>query len=58
MLPYFTFSSAACVLIREGTCSVLDILQVCRECRHLDRIMGTDYFHESHFFGLLDRVKV
>ena len=33
------------------------LLEVYRDCRHLDRLMGTEYFHEKEFSGLLDKVK-
>jgi len=31
--------------------------QVYRDCRYLDKLMGTTYFHERHFHGLLERVR-
>ena len=33
------------------------LLEVHRDCRHLDRLMGTEFFHEKEFSGLLDKVK-
>lgn len=26
-------------------------------CRYLDKLMGTTFFHENHFQGLLERVR-
>ena len=33
------------------------LLDVYRDCRQLDRLMGTFYFDESNFGGLLDRIR-
>ena len=33
------------------------LLDVYRDCRQLDRLMGTFYFDESNFLGLLDRIR-
>ncbi|XP_055849061.1 (E3-independent) E2 ubiquitin-conjugating enzyme UBE2O [Episyrphus balteatus] len=32
------------------------LLVVYKNCRYLDRLMSTSFFHESHFMGLLERV--
>lgn len=32
------------------------LLGVYKNCRYLDRLMSTSFFHESHFMGLLERV--
>ena len=33
------------------------LLEVYRDCRVLDKLMETDFFHEREFSGLLDKVK-
>ncbi|XP_054281969.1 (E3-independent) E2 ubiquitin-conjugating enzyme UBE2O-like isoform X2 [Macrosteles quadrilineatus] len=33
------------------------LLEVYKDCRYLDKLMGTTFFHESHFQGLLERVR-
>ncbi|KAF4519954.1 hypothetical protein B566_EDAN005453 [Ephemera danica] len=33
------------------------LLDVYKDCRYLDKLMGTSFFHESHFQGLLERVR-
>jgi len=33
------------------------LLDVYKDCRYLDRLMGTEFFHEREFQGLLDRIK-
>ncbi|CAH0398000.1 unnamed protein product [Chilo suppressalis] len=33
------------------------LLQLYKDCRFLDRLMGTSFFHEDHFLGLLERVR-
>ncbi|XP_014261695.1 (E3-independent) E2 ubiquitin-conjugating enzyme UBE2O isoform X2 [Cimex lectularius] len=33
------------------------LLEVYKDCRYLDKLMGTMFFHESHFEGLLERVR-
>ena len=33
------------------------LLDVYKDCRQLDRLMGTFYFDESNFLGLLDRIR-
>ncbi|XP_071444818.1 (E3-independent) E2 ubiquitin-conjugating enzyme UBE2O isoform X1 [Hetaerina americana] len=33
------------------------LLEVYKDCRYLDKLMGTSFFHESHFQGLLERVR-
>ncbi|XP_001602772.2 (E3-independent) E2 ubiquitin-conjugating enzyme UBE2O [Nasonia vitripennis] len=33
------------------------LLEVYKDCRYMDRLMGTSFFHESHFQGLLERVR-
>ncbi|CAH3996803.1 unnamed protein product [Pieris brassicae] len=33
------------------------LLNLYKECRFLDRLMGTTFFHEDHFLGLIERVK-
>uniref|UniRef100_T1JBM6 Probable D-lactate dehydrogenase, mitochondrial n=1 Tax=Strigamia maritima TaxID=126957 RepID=T1JBM6_STRMM len=33
------------------------LLEVYKDCKFLDRLMGTSFFHESHFHGLLERVR-
>lgn len=33
------------------------LLEVYKDCRHLDKLMGTTFFHENHFQGLLERVR-
>lgn len=32
-------------------------VQCCALARYLDKLMGTTFFHESHFQGLLERVR-
>ncbi|XP_041978391.1 (E3-independent) E2 ubiquitin-conjugating enzyme UBE2O isoform X2 [Aricia agestis] len=33
------------------------LLYLYKDCRFLDRLMGTTFFHEDHFLGLLERVR-
>lgn len=33
------------------------LLLVYKKCRYLDRLMGTAFFHEEHFQGLVERVR-
>lgn len=33
------------------------LLVVYKKCRYLDRLMGTSFFHEEHFQGLVERVR-
>lgn len=33
------------------------LLDVYKDCRYMDKLMGTSFFHESHFQGLLERVR-
>lgn len=33
------------------------LLEVYKDCRCMDKLMGTSFFHESHFQGLLERVR-
>ncbi|XP_050560588.1 (E3-independent) E2 ubiquitin-conjugating enzyme isoform X3 [Spodoptera frugiperda] len=33
------------------------LLNLYKDCRFLDRLMGTSFFHEDHFLGLLERVR-
>lgn len=33
------------------------LLQVYKDCRYMDKLMGTSFFHEVHFQGLLERVR-
>ncbi|XP_063703517.1 (E3-independent) E2 ubiquitin-conjugating enzyme [Culicoides brevitarsis] len=33
------------------------LLLVYKKCRYLDRLMGTSFFHEEHFQGLVERVR-
>lgn len=33
------------------------LLIVYKKCRYLDRLMGTSFFHEEHFQGLVERVR-
>lgn len=33
------------------------LLMVYKKCRYLDRLMNTSFFHESHFMGLVERVR-
>ncbi|CAG4965875.1 unnamed protein product [Colias eurytheme] len=33
------------------------LLVLYKDCRFLDKLMGTTFFHEDHFLGLLERVK-
>lgn len=33
------------------------LLEVYKDCRYMDKLMGTSFFHESHFQGLLERVR-
>ncbi|KAK9500379.1 hypothetical protein O3M35_001657 [Rhynocoris fuscipes] len=33
------------------------LLEVYKDCRYLDKLMGTAFFHERHFEGLLERVR-
>ncbi|XP_028043776.1 (E3-independent) E2 ubiquitin-conjugating enzyme isoform X1 [Bombyx mandarina] len=33
------------------------LLNLYKDCRFLDRLMGTTFFHEDHFLGLLERVR-
>ncbi|XP_039753819.1 (E3-independent) E2 ubiquitin-conjugating enzyme isoform X5 [Pararge aegeria] len=43
-----------------GFCSdeiMRKLLNLYKDCRFLDRLMGTTFFHEDHFLGLLERVR-
>ncbi|XP_025601768.2 (E3-independent) E2 ubiquitin-conjugating enzyme isoform X2 [Athalia rosae] len=33
------------------------LLEVYKDCRYMDKLMATSFFHESHFQGLLERVR-
>ena len=33
------------------------LLEVYKDCRYMDKLMGTAFFHECHFQGLLERVR-
>ncbi|XP_045497156.1 (E3-independent) E2 ubiquitin-conjugating enzyme UBE2O isoform X2 [Colias croceus] len=33
------------------------LLVLYKDCRFLDKLMGTTFFHEDHFLGLIERVK-
>ena len=33
------------------------LLEVYRDCRYLDRLMDTEFFHEREFAGLIERIK-
>ncbi|XP_054000530.1 (E3-independent) E2 ubiquitin-conjugating enzyme UBE2O [Hylaeus anthracinus] len=33
------------------------LLEVYKDCRYMDKLMSTSFFHESHFQGLLERVR-
>lgn len=33
------------------------LLDVYKDCRYLDRLMGTEFFHEKHFQGFLERIR-
>lgn len=33
------------------------LLEVYKDCRYMDKLMGTAFFHERHFQGLLERVR-
>ncbi|KAL0132179.1 hypothetical protein PUN28_000153 [Cardiocondyla obscurior] len=33
------------------------LLEVYKDCRYMDKLMGTTFFHECHFQGLLERVR-
>lgn len=33
------------------------LLEVYKDCRYMDKLMGTSFFHECHFQGLLERVR-
>lgn len=33
------------------------LLEVYKDCRYMDKLMGTSFFHESNFQGLLERVR-
>ncbi|XP_047529947.1 (E3-independent) E2 ubiquitin-conjugating enzyme isoform X2 [Vanessa atalanta] len=33
------------------------LLNLYKDCRFLDRLMGTTFFHEDHFLGLIERVR-
>ncbi|KAI8435762.1 hypothetical protein MSG28_003996 [Choristoneura fumiferana] len=39
---------------QEIMCKLLNLY---KDCRFLDRLMGTSFFHEEHFLGLLERVR-
>ena len=41
----------------HGCMVMKQFLEVYRDCRHLDRLMGTSYFHEGNFEGMLEKVK-
>ncbi|KAK7794133.1 hypothetical protein R5R35_012619 [Gryllus longicercus] len=41
----------------QTTSVMRQLLDVYKDCRYLDRLMGTSFFHESHFQGLLERVR-
>lgn len=32
------------------------LIAVYKKCRYLDQLIGTSFFHENHFMGLLERV--
>lgn len=34
-----------------------NLLEVYKNCRYLDKLMGTSFFHENNFRGLLERVR-
>lgn len=42
----------------QGSEVMRKLLAVYKECRYLDRLMGTSIFHEQHFTTLLERAKV
>merc|ERR1719220_1232606 len=48
------FSENATLQTQEVMKQLLDVY---RDCRQLDRLMGTFYFDESNFGGLLDRIR-
>ena len=33
------------------------LLEIYKDCRYLDKLMGTSFFHENNFRGLLERVR-
>lgn len=41
----------------QTTSVMRQLLDVYKDCRYLDKLMGTSFFHESHFQGLLERVR-
>ncbi|GAB6031161.1 hypothetical protein CHUAL_007964 [Chamberlinius hualienensis] len=41
----------------QNSTSMKHLIQVYKDCKYLDRLMGTNFFHESHFQGLLERVR-
>jgi len=41
----------------QTTVVMKKLLDVYKDCRYLDKLMGTTFFHESHFQGLLERVR-
>merc|ERR1719220_2637517 len=48
------FSENATLQTQEVMKQLLDVY---RDCKQLDRLMGTFYFDESNFGGLLDRIR-
>ena len=44
--------------LEEQTTEVMRrLLEVYKDCRYMDKLMGTSFFHESHFQGLLEHVR-
>lgn len=41
----------------QGRDVMRKLLDVYKDCRYLDRLMGTSIFHEQHFTALLERAK-
>ena len=41
----------------ESNSLIKKLLGVCTHCKYLDRLMGTTFFHESHFQGLMEKIR-
>jgi len=41
----------------QTQCVMKQLLDVYKDCRYLDRLMGTEFFHDREFSGLLDRIR-
>ncbi|TRY69586.1 hypothetical protein TCAL_05230 [Tigriopus californicus] len=41
----------------QTNCVMKQLLDVFIDCRYLDRLMGTSFFHENNFEGLLEKIR-